>query len=263
MRRTVSARLELEVHGPTSLALMVAVASGANLVTETLEVRRGGAVLPVEELVDVHGSRIHRLESDAGLVTVDYRAEVAGRTAPPPHDELDPIVYLRPSRYCESDVLLRFARDEFAGASGLALLDAVVGWVSHRLEYVAGSSTGTDSALHTLEARAGVCRDYAHLVIALLRALDVPARMVAVYAPGLTPMDFHAVVEAWVDERWWLVDATHLAPRTGMLRIATGRDAADIAFLTSHGTDLDLRDVTVTATADPLPPDEVTETSLG
>ena len=74
MRRTVSARLELEVHGPTSLALMVAVASGANLVTETLEVRRGGAVLPVEELVDVHGSRIHRLESDAGLVTVDYRA---------------------------------------------------------------------------------------------------------------------------------------------------------------------------------------------
>jgi transglutaminase-like putative cysteine protease len=76
-------------------------------------------------------------------------------------------------------------------------------------------------------------------------------------------MDFHAVVEAWVDERWWLVDATHLAPRTGMLRIATGRDAADIAFLTSHGTDLDLRDVTVTATADPLPPDEVTETSLG
>lgn len=263
MRRTVSSRLELELGGPTSLALAITVARGADVRQESLEVRRDGVLLAVEEVVDAHGSRIHRFDADAGPVTVDYRADVAGRTAPPPHDPLDPIVYLRPSRYCESDVLLPFARDEFSGRTGLALLDAVVAWVANRLEYVPGSSQSTDSARHTLEARQGVCRDYAHLVIALLRALDVPARMVAVYAPGLEPMDFHAVVEAWVDERWWLVDATRLAPRASMLRIATGRDAADIAFLTNHGSDLELREVTVSAVADPFLLDDLTEVQLG
>ena len=82
---------------------------------------------------------------------------------------------------------------------------------------------------------AGVCRDYSHLTIALLRALDTPARLVAVYAPGCDPMDFHAVTEVAVDGRWLAVDATTLAPRQSLLRIATGRDAADTAFLTNFG----------------------------
>ena len=77
-----------------------------------------------------------------------------------------------------------------------------------------------------------MCRDFAHLAITVLRALDVPARLVAAYAPGLSPMDFHAVVEAFVEGRWWVLDATRLAPRPSLLRIATGRDAADTAFLT-------------------------------
>jgi transglutaminase-like putative cysteine protease len=95
-----------------------------------------------------------------------------------------------------------------------------------------------------------VCRDFAHLVIALLRARDVPARLAAVYAPGLSPMDFHAVVEAYVDGGWQVVDATHLAPRASMLRIATGRDATDTAFLSSYRGDLLLRTLGVTATVD-------------
>ena len=108
----------------------------------------------------------------------------------------------------------------------------------------------------TLMARRGVCRDFAHLVIALLRALDVPARMVSVYAPGLTPMDFHAVAEAYIDGAWWIVDATRLAPRQSMLRIATGRDAADIAFLTNHWADLKLIKLEVLAIVDALPADD-------
>ena len=122
-----------------------------------------------------------------------------------------------------------------------------------------GSSLPTDGAEQTLLARRGVCRDYAHLVIALLRALDIPARMVAVYAPGLQPMDFHAVCEAWVDGTWHVVDATALAPRQSLVRISTGRDAADIAFLTNHWADLLLRELSVLAVVDTLPRDDVRE----
>ena len=98
-----------------------------------------------------------------------------------------------------------------------------------------GSSISTDGAVETLLAGRGVCRDYAHLTVALLRALEVPARVAAVYAPGLSPMDFHAVAEAYVDGAWQIVDPTLLAPRDQMLRIATGHDAAAIAFLSSYG----------------------------
>jgi transglutaminase-like putative cysteine protease len=103
-----------------------------------------------------------------------------------------------------------------------------------------------------------VCRDYAHLVIALLRAVNVPARMAAVYAPGCDPMDFHAVAEAYVDGEWRVVDATCLAPRQSMVRIATGRDAADTAFLDNHAGSINLRAMTVTAYVDgELPIDSI------
>ena len=166
------------------------------------------------------------------------------------------MIYLRPSRYCESDSLTPTARSEFSGLSGHELLSAVTLWVWNKLRYVPGSSLVTDGAARTLMARRGVCRDYAHLVIALLRALDVPARMAAVYAPGLSPMDFHAVAEAYIDGEWWVVDATRLAPRQSMLRISTGRDAADIAFLTNHWADLRLDALNVLAVVDELPLDD-------
>jgi transglutaminase-like putative cysteine protease len=103
-----------------------------------------------------------------------------------------------------------------------------------------------------------VCRDYAHLVIAMLRALDVPARLAAVYAPGLSPMDFHAVAEAWVDGAWHVVDATGLAPRQSLLRISTGRDASDTAFLTNTRSLVTISRMEVLATVDELPVDDVT-----
>ena len=93
-------------------------------------------------------------------------------------------------------------------------------------------------------------------MLSLLRARDVPARLAAVYAPGLDPMDFHAVVEAWVGGAWRLVDATGLAPRESMLRIATGRDAADTAFMSTHCGTLTLTEMMVTATVDDLPTED-------
>ena len=121
---------------------------------------------------------------------------------------------------------------------------------------VTGSSRPTDGAINTLLARQGVCRDFAHLVIALLRSLNVPARLAAVFAPGLSPMEYHAVCEAYVDGSWSVVDATHLAPRQSLLRVSTGRDAADTAFLTNLGGRVQLTGLEVTATVDELPVDD-------
>jgi len=256
MIRSVSVQLEIELAGPTDLVFDVGVAHGVNIVHETLDFGTSGPAPTVTEILDPNGSRLHNLQSEAGIMTVDYRVEVEGRAAPAIVDPLELITYLRPSRYCQSDSLNATARSEFWGLSGHNLLAAVVRWVSARLSYVSGSSEPTDGAVQTLAAGRGVCRDYAHLVIALLRALDVPARMVAVYAPGLDPMDFHAVVEAHIEGQWWLVDATRLAPRQSMLRISTGRDAADIAFLSNHGADLALNSMSVLAVVDDLPFDD-------
>lgn len=93
-----------------------------------------------------------------------------------------------------------------------------------------------------------MCRDYAHLVVALLRALNIPARLVAVYAPGCDPMDFHAVAEALIEGQWVVVDATKLSPRQSLVRIATGRDAADTAFLDNHNGSISLDNYQVMAT---------------
>lgn len=256
MQRTVTSRLELELSGEIDMVFSIAVAQGSHVTSETLSFVLDGTPLTATELTDAHGTRLHRLVGGAGRMAVEYTADVAGRSTPAPVLDLDLVTYLRPSRYCESDSLTPTARSEFAGLSGHALLSAVTLWVGERLRYVPGSSLPTDGAEQTLLARRGVCRDYAHLVIALLRALDVPARMVAVYAPGLSPMDFHAVAEAYVDGAWWVVDATRLAPRQSMLRISTGRDAADIAFLTNHWADLRLVSLDVLAIVDELPVDD-------
>jgi len=140
------------------------------------------------------------------------------------------------------------AAHEFGGITAPnELLAGVAAWVGGHLSYVSGSSDPIDGSVDTYLLGKGVCRDYAHLVVAFLRARNVPARLVAVYAPGLSPMDFHAVAEAFVDRQWRVVDGTLLAPRSSLLRIATGRDAADTAFLDSFGGGITFNQATVTA----------------
>lgn len=256
MQRTVTSTLDLDVSGRSDMIFSVAVATSASLAEETLDFTLDGEPIESTTLLERNGTRLHRLVSGPGHLVVDYRAVVAGMAVPEVTEPLDELLYLRPSRYCQSDSLFPTARAEFAGLAGHDLLDAVTSWVSSTLMYVSGSSRGTDGATSTLLARRGVCRDYAHLVIALLRALDMPARMAAVYAPGLEPMDFHAVAEAFIDGEWWLVDATRLAPRQSMLRIATGRDASDISFLSNYWANVNVATMLVTATADVLPVDD-------
>lgn len=258
-RRHVTAELELTVEDDARLAFMIAVAAVDAASAERLEVTdHHGDTLAIHEVTDAAGTRLHVLDALPGSVSVRYSATVANDDGGPPVREVDLLTYLRPSRYCESDTLGPTALAEFAGLSGRELVDAVTSWVGTRLAYVPGSSQPTDGAEQTLLARQGVCRDYAHLAIALMRALDVPARLVSVYAPGLDPMDFHAVAEAYVEGGWHVFDATTLAPRGTLVRIATGRDAADTAFLSTYGGAVALERMHVTATADTLPTDDMT-----
>lgn len=255
--RSVSCSLSADVLAPAALELQVAVAGVP--AQEHLDVRLDGAPVALRELpVDVDG-RLHLAQVPAGRLEVEYRADVVEPGPVAEEQPLDRSVYLRPSRYAPSDRLVALARVELdpTASAGDLLRDAAA-WVGRRLAYVPGSSTGTDDAIATLLAGAGVCRDYAHLTVALLRALDVPARVVSVYAPGLSPMDFHVVVEALVDGTWCAADGTLLAPRSSLVRISTGRDAADTAFLSSYGGEVRLERLRVTAVVDgDLPPDDV------
>ncbi|MEE6177928.1 transglutaminase-like domain-containing protein [Mycobacterium sp. 050134] len=258
--REIGAEIEVDIDAPTTLDFQVTVARQAGIdLRESLAIRLNGKDIEAREILGEHGTRIHTLQADEGTVTLSYAATVVGEAEPAPVSDIDLITYLRPSRYAEADKFFGFAATEFQeyGASR-TLLEKVPSWVGTRLNYVPGSSDPIDGATDTLLAGSGVCRDYAHLVIALLRALNVPARLVAVYAPGCQPMDFHAVAEAFVDDSWRVVDATCLAPRQSMVRIATGRDAADTAFLDNHKGAITLKNMTVTAVVDgELPRDSV------
>ncbi len=258
MQRHVSARMTGLISGPAELVLAIAVADGPTR-TETLSITVDGVEMLAQEVAAPHGGRLHLVSGlPSGQFALDYSATLDGIAAVEESGVLDRIEYARPSRYCDSDKLMPVAQAEFAGMTGKNLLDAVSSWVGSHLSYVAGSSKPIDGAVDTYLSRQGVCRDYAHLVIALLRGLNVPARLAAVYAPGLDPMDFHAVAEAWVDGAWWVVDATALAPRPSLLRIATGRDAADTAFLSTLSGSLSLTGIEVSATVDDLPADDLT-----
>lgn len=257
MERHVRAWMRADVAAGTDIALLVA-ASSAPVAEERLTVRAGGGEHPMTETRDRFGSRLHLLQGlPEGTAEIVYEARGV-RPAPVPEvGEADAVVHLRPSRYCEVDEFERIAAEVIGGHQGLAALDAVVDWVHDHLDYVPGSSTITDSARSTHLARQGVCRDYAHLTATLLRAGGIPARCASVFAPGLSPMDFHLVVEALIGGQWLVVDSTHLAPRAAMVRIATGQDAADTAFMTTLAGNVTLTGIQIGAVVDPALPHEV------
>jgi transglutaminase-like putative cysteine protease len=144
--------------------------------------------------------------------------------------------YLNASRYCPSDQFGRFVERTFGGTVGGDRVLRILDWIGENIDYEPGSSDSETTAARTFIDRAGVCRDFTHMGITLCRASGIPARAVSAYADQLTPPDFHAIFEVWLSDGWWLVDPTGLAPVEGLVRIACGRDAADIAFLTTQGS---------------------------
>ncbi|GGO88979.1 putative transglutaminase-like protein [Nocardioides phosphati] len=254
--RQVSSSLQLDVRTDAHLVFSVAVAQSHPLSDEHLDITLDGAPLAATEITDVHGTRLHRVAAGPGRLEMTYAATV-GPAEPAPVLPADDIVYLRPSRYCDSDRLANTAYSHLGDATGQEVVEKARQWMLGHIVYAPGSSGPADGALETYLHRAGVCRDTSHLLIAFLRARGVPARLVSAYSPGLQPMDFHAVVEVLVDGAWWVIDGTGLASRPDLVRIATGRDAADTAFLTVLAGNADLRGLRVDATnAEGLTPDD-------
>jgi transglutaminase-like putative cysteine protease len=175
---------------------------------------------------------------DAELTLDVYRADPSTVPETPVADiPLEIMPYLLPSRFVPSDRLTAFAQREFGShPKGHARVGAMCNWICDHIEYQRGSSDPTTTATEVLIQRAGVCRDFAHLGISFCRALCIPARFVTCYAYGLSPCDFHAVFEAYLDGRWWLFDSTRQAALDGLVRIGIGRDAAEVAFTTRFGS---------------------------
>ena len=146
------------------------------------------------------------------------------------------ISYLFASRYCDVESFSPWVRRRFGDLTGGAQVLAMADWIRREIAYVPGASDARTTAADTFLRREGVCRDYAHLLIAMARAAGIPARMVGCYAPGVAPPDFHAVVEVWLAGGWHLVDPSGLADPATIVRIGVGRDAIDISFLTVFGT---------------------------
>lgn len=233
---TFGCELAFELAVDTTLALQIAVAAPDE---EHLDVSA-----PTEEIDTPSGAaRIHLVRAPAGPMTVSYRGSGAA-LVPTPVTPEDEVVFRRQSRYCPSDALEGFASGTFADD---ATPYDIATWVFERLTYEPGSSDALDTAVDTLLAGKGVCRDYAHLTIALCRSLGYAARLTAVYAPGVHPMDFHAVAEVAIDGRWQVHDATRLAPPETFVRICSGRDAADTAFASTVIGDAELRWASITA----------------
>jgi transglutaminase-like putative cysteine protease len=264
LRRVVSCALSFDVTEAAEVALQIVAADSAGrVIEERLDIATDGEPpTSLEEIRTPQGERIHVVHAAPGRLTVDYRAEIETQprhsaTTTGPSSGFERQLYLRPSRYSPSDHLIGFAVAEFTmGGDEACRVEEITEWIRRRISYVPGSSDVHDSAEDTLLTGMGTCRDFAHLGIALCRATGIPARFAAVYAPGLFPMDFHAVFEALELGRWCVHDATGLAPRSSLVRIATGRDAADAAFCAVNSGVVDMDGLEVTATVGAMLPHE-------
>lgn len=144
----------------------------------------------------------------------------------------DVVRYLLPSRYCPSDEFQNFVAAEFGHLTGGAQIAVMREWIEAAFTYAPGSSNAQTTALDTFVQRQGICRDFAHVLITLARASTIPARFVSVYAPDVSPPDFHAVAEVYLAGTWHLVDPTGMARADTIVRIGVGPDASGVAFLT-------------------------------
>ncbi|MDP5349586.1 MAG: transglutaminase family protein [Paracoccaceae bacterium] len=223
------------------------------MVLLTIEAARMAGQTILHDQLDIEGATLTRIDGEGGVgqrvwarvdgacLNLRYRASVE---VAHPHRQIetldaDPLprlpghvlASLRPSRYCQSDLFRDLAAQNFGDLAGGQKILAIRDWVSGALRYAPGSSNADTSAVDTFASGEGVCRDYAHMVCALARASNIPARCVSVYGAGVNPPDFHAVAQVWLEGGWHMVDATGMSSGADLVVIAAGRDASDIAFM--------------------------------
>ena len=247
MKLEISAELKYIINPPATLILNIHAlrTQKQTVLEETLLIE---PYLKAEELTSEYGeNRLIRLEVlKEEEISISYKAIVDNYYKEIDHTnqsnvsiaQLNTAVfpYLYPSRYCQSDKLFRFANGKFGSIDNPYLkVLTITDWIYDNVQYLSGSTNAQTSAFDTVTELAGVCRDFAHLGIALCRALTIPARYFTGYAYKLNPQDFHACFEAYLGNEWILFDATKLVPLNGLVKIATGVDAADSSFANLFG----------------------------
>ncbi len=244
MKISVAVNLHYEFPQPTEILLQIEAAQIPEQAIESAFINVGN----VEHFArvsaqDAIGERIWL--KTGGALQVDYRATVSifrqigdlGRLDAVPASRLpgETVQYLLDSIYCPATRFQDFVEAEFGCLTGGSRIVAMRDWIMRKFTYSPGMSDTRTTALDTFVSRRGVCRDYAHVMIALARASLIPARIASVYALGVKPQDFHVVAEVFLNGSWHLVDATGMAREADMAKIGVGRDAADVSFLTSFG----------------------------
>ncbi len=247
MRFEVSVKIAYEALMPSTLLLNVQPyqSQGQTVIEESLYTN---PELPMKELHAISGEKRFKVieipQSD--YITLHYKAVVENEIKVVPSNQLEDIMinqmpvsalnYLNPSRYCQSDKLYKFAYNKFGSIDhAFQKVMAIRDWINKNVEYSSGYTTPQTSAYDTITQQIGVCRDFAHLGIALCRALTIPARYFTGYAYQLQPPDFHACFEVYLGGYWIIIDATKLVPINGLIKIATGADATDNAFASIFG----------------------------
>lgn len=237
--------LAFDISVPTPFVLMLRPRSGAQQWVSREEYRLAPSV-PAFEFTDDYGNLCQRLIALPGpfsvytssdVMTADYVDREPGAAFVEIQNLPDTVlVYLLPSRYCESDCFGQMASSITADQQlGYDQVAAIEDWLRNNIRYEPGSSYVPESATEVYSRQWGVCRDLTHLGIALCRSLSIPARMVVGFLYGLEPMDLHAWFEAYVGGRWYTFDATQAEVRGGYVAIGYGRDAADVAVYNQFG----------------------------
>ncbi|NDW01248.1 transglutaminase family protein [Salipiger sp. PrR002] len=243
MRMMIDVEMHYQFAMPNTVTLVIEAAETAGQTVNRAELDLGDAqVTRIAGDMDL-GSRLW-VQVPGDEMRLSYRAEVEVtrpdlpletlRAAPLHELTTEAAPFIRPSRYCLSDKFVAFVARRFGHLQGGAKVLAIRDWIEAELDYVPGSSDADTHVLETFAARQGVCRDYAHLFCAMVRAAQIPARMVAAYGPCVTPPDFHALAEVWLEGRWHPVDPTGMCRPDALALIAVGRDAYDIAFMESQ-----------------------------
>jgi len=245
--------LAYECPAPTPMVLCLTVHPSRHGDLVSPQRVRVSPTVPTDDYLDAFGNVCTRMVAPAGRTTISTSFEIddSGRpddadwsAAQHPVEELpaDVLVHLLGSRYCDTDKLGTFAWSRFAGTPlGRGRVQAICDFVHDHIRFDYQQADATRTASMALEGGVGVCRDFAHLAIALCRCMNIPARYCTGYlgdigVPAMPdPMDFSGWFEAWLGGRWYTFDARHNTPRIGRVLIATGRDATDVAISTSFG----------------------------
>jgi len=239
---TIDVQLQYAVQAQTDIILQITVPTfaGQRVISEQLVLSESLHSTSVPGETGFGKRLLLCVERDfechyATQVVIDRPlVDISPLPAVPPHRLPDDALrYLMPSRYCQSDELQSFVEAEFGGSAGGERIESIRDWVFERFRYSADSSNQHTTAVDSLVHAQGVCRDFAHVLIALARASSIPARFVSGYAPHVAPPDFHAVAEVYLDHAWHVVDATGMASSNQIAFIGMGLDAAEVAFLAS------------------------------